>query len=111
VPQRGPPSLPSRTFKAMVPNYRSQPKSGSWGFGIGLQEGFMGNLTFMKFTSSHLEANALPNQHMYEILDLTSNIDNLILFISYHLFSFRRSVQDYIIHMDMEIIIFVGIKG
>jgi len=31
--------------------------------------------------------------------------------ISYHLFSFRKSVQDYIIHMDMEIVIFVGIKG
>ena len=30
--------------------------------------------------------------------------------ISYHLFSFRKSVQDYIVHMDMEIIIFVGIK-
>ena len=36
--------------------------------------------------------------------------------ISYHiisyiiLFSFHKSVQDYIIHMDMEIIIFVGIK-
>jgi len=31
--------------------------------------------------------------------------------ISYHLFSFRKSVRDYIIHMDMEIVIFVGIKG
>ena len=31
--------------------------------------------------------------------------------ISYHLFSFRKSVQDYIIHMDMEIVIFVGFKG
>jgi len=31
--------------------------------------------------------------------------------ISYHLFSFCKSVQDYIIHMDMEIVIFVGIKG
>jgi len=31
--------------------------------------------------------------------------------ISYHLFSFHKSIQDYIIHMDMEIIIFVGIKG
>ena len=31
--------------------------------------------------------------------------------ISYHiLFSFCRSVQDYKIHMDMEIVIFVGIK-
>ena len=30
--------------------------------------------------------------------------------ISYHLFSFRRSIQNYIIHMDMEIVIFVGIK-
>ena len=30
--------------------------------------------------------------------------------ISYHLFSFHRSVQDYIIHMDMEIVIFVGIN-
>jgi len=30
--------------------------------------------------------------------------------VSYHLLSFSRSVQDYIIHMDMEII-FVGIKG
>jgi hypothetical protein len=29
---------------------------------------------------------------------------------SYHLFSFRKSVQDYIIHMDMEIVIFVGIS-
>jgi len=29
----------------------------------------------------------------------------------YHLFSFRKSVQDYIIHMGMEIVIFVGIKG
>jgi len=33
------------------------------------------------------------------------------IIISYHLFSFHKSVQDYIIHMDMEIIIFVGIKG
>jgi len=31
--------------------------------------------------------------------------------ISYHLFSFRKSVQDYIIHMDLKIVIFVGIKG
>jgi hypothetical protein len=31
--------------------------------------------------------------------------------ISYHLFSFRKSVQDYIIHTYMEIIIFDGIKG
>jgi len=29
----------------------------------------------------------------------------------YHLFSFHKSVQDYIVHVDMEIIIFVGIKG
>ena len=71
----------------------------------------MENLIIMKFTGSYLEANALPDQHMYDILDLTSNINNLILFIiSYRLFSFRRSVQDYIIHIDMEIIIFVGIK-
>jgi hypothetical protein len=33
------------------------------------------------------------------------------VYVSYHLFSFHKSVQDYIIHMDMEIIIFVGIKG
>ena len=31
--------------------------------------------------------------------------------IIYHLFSFCKSVQDVIIHMDMEIVIFVGIKG
>jgi hypothetical protein len=30
--------------------------------------------------------------------------------ISYYLFSFRRSVQDYIIRMVMEIVTFVGIK-
>jgi len=30
--------------------------------------------------------------------------------ISYHLFSFRKSVHGYIIQMDMEIVIFVGIK-
>jgi len=30
---------------------------------------------------------------------------------SHHLFSFRKSVEDYVIHMDMEIVIFVGIKG
>ena len=30
--------------------------------------------------------------------------------ISYHLFSFRRSVQEYKIHMDMEIVTFLGIK-
>jgi len=34
-----------------------------------------------------------------------------ISYVVYHLFSFRKSLQDYIIHMDMEIIIFVGIKG
>jgi len=34
----------------------------------------------------------------------------LVVFI-YHLFSFRKSVQDYIVHVDMEIVIFVGIKG
>jgi len=31
--------------------------------------------------------------------------------IIHHLFSFCKSVQDTIIHMDMEIVIFVGIKG
>jgi len=31
--------------------------------------------------------------------------------IIYHLFSFHRSVQDYIIHVDVEIIIVAGIKG
>ena len=31
--------------------------------------------------------------------------------IPYHSFSFPKSIQDYIIHMDMEIVIFVGIKG
>ena len=31
--------------------------------------------------------------------------------ISYHLFSFHKSARGYIIHMDMEIVIFVGIKG
>jgi len=31
--------------------------------------------------------------------------------IIYHLFAFRKSVQDNIVHMDMEIFIFVGIKG
>jgi len=30
--------------------------------------------------------------------------------LSYHLFSFCKSVRDYIIHMDMEIVIFVGLK-
>ena len=30
---------------------------------------------------------------------------------SYNLFSFRKSVQDYTIHMDREIVIFIGIKG
>jgi len=77
----------------------------------------MENLIIMKFTSSYLEANALPNQHVYEILDLTSNINNLTLFIIsyhiklYHIFSFHRSVQDYINHMDMEISIFLGLRG
>jgi hypothetical protein len=28
----------------------------------------------------------------------------------YHLFSFRRSVQDYKIHMNMEIVTFLGIR-
>jgi len=32
-------------------------------------------------------------------------------YILYHLFSFCKSIQNYIIHMDMEIIIFVGIQG
>jgi len=36
---------------------------------------------------------------------------NMYCIISYNLFSFRKSVQDYKIHMDMEIVIFVGIKG
>ena len=31
-------------------------------------------------------------------------------FISYHLFSFRRSVQEYKIHIDMEIVTFLWIK-
>ena len=31
--------------------------------------------------------------------------------ISYHLFSFRKSLEDNIIHMDVEIVIFVGSKG
>jgi len=30
--------------------------------------------------------------------------------VSYRLLSFRRSVQDYKIHMDMEIVTFLGIK-
>jgi len=30
--------------------------------------------------------------------------------IIYHLFSFRRSIQGYKIHMDMEIVTFLGIK-
>jgi len=30
--------------------------------------------------------------------------------MSYHLFSFCRSIQDYKIHMDMEIVTFLGIK-
>ena len=37
-------------------------------------------------------------------------IYSLVKSISYHLFSFRKSVQDYIIHMDMEIVIFFEIK-
>jgi len=32
-------------------------------------------------------------------------------FISYHLFSFGKSIKEYIIHMYMVIIIFIGIKG
>ena len=35
------------------------------------------------------------------------NVDHII---SYHLFSFCRSVLDYKIHMDMEIVTFLGIK-
>jgi hypothetical protein len=31
--------------------------------------------------------------------------------ISYHLFSFHKSIQDYIIRMNIEIVIFVGING
>jgi len=41
-------------------------------------------------------------------------IRHLFYHTMYHtisVFSFRKSVQDYIVHMDMEIIIFVGIKG
>jgi len=75
APQRGPPPLPSRTFKTVVPNLRSQPTSGSRGSGVG----FVEILIIRKVTSSYLEANALSNQHMYEFLDLTSNIKNLIL--------------------------------
>jgi len=31
-------------------------------------------------------------------------------YISYNLFSFRKSIQDYTVHIDMEIVIFVGIN-
>jgi hypothetical protein len=75
VPQRGPPPLPSRKFKAVVPNLRSQPKSGLQVSGVGSQEGFVENSIIFKYTSSYLEANALPDRHLYEFLDLTSNIN------------------------------------
>jgi hypothetical protein len=39
---------------------------------------------------------------------LTSTVSYII---SYHLFSFRKSLEDNIIHMDVEIVIFVGSKG
>ena len=32
-------------------------------------------------------------------------------FISFHLLSFLRSIQDYKIHMDMEIVIFLESRG
>ena len=31
--------------------------------------------------------------------------------VSYHLFYFRKSVEDYVVNVDMKIVIFVGIKG
>ena len=31
--------------------------------------------------------------------------------LSYNLFSFHRPIQDYKIHMDMEIVTFLGMKG
>jgi len=34
-----------------------------------------------------------------------------IIYHIIYLFSFRKSIQDYIIHIDMEIIIFVRIEG
>jgi len=36
------------------------------------------------------------------------SIDKFIT--AHHLFSFRKSVEDYVVNMDMEIVIFVGIK-
>ena len=38
-------------------------------------------------------------------------LQNPISYHIYNLFSFCKSIQDYIIHMGMEIVIFVGIKG
>jgi len=41
-------------------------------------------------------------------IDIIIKLHHMIIhIISYHLFSFHGSVQDYKIHMDMEIVIFV----
>ena len=46
----------------------------------------------------------------YQIISYRIRSYHIIYPISYHLFSFCKFIQDYIIHMDMEIVIFVGIK-
>jgi len=52
------------------------------------------------------------NLQIYLCCSLRNHISNRASYniLLYHLFSFRKSVQDYIIRMDKEIVIFVGIK-
>ena len=62
----------------------------------------------LRFASHHITSHHITS-HRIAFYRIVTYIISFI--ISYHLFSFCKSVQDYIIHMDLEIIIFVGIKG
>ena len=64
-------------------------------------------VTFISETSGLIRIISVSEQMRLR----ATNIQSVSYHISYHLFSFHRSVQDYIIRMDMEIIVFVGIKG
>ena len=66
---------------------------------------------------SHLLSMNISDLTWFGMISRFCHISYHILYISYHIyiyiyiFSFRKSVQNYIIHMDTEIVIFVGIKG
>ena len=61
---------------------------------------------FLDFESEWIVKIIVTESEHDKILVLTTVL-NLNLNISYHLFSFRGSLKDYKIHMDMEIVTFV----